>query len=300
MGPSGSPVASSIDPPTRPACPARRIVSAAASGESPYPFSRSAATGRSVASTICRAFSSASFRPTDPSGLPSENASPALVVVSASKPRLSRIFPVPASQGFGMTKAPGRSWRAWKRTAFSAWVTLMRWILPGRGCQAGVPPRFEPSAPCDETDDRGDDGAPWGGRQSSSMDVVYLHPGGGAMADIPSSVSRIELLQGTLDLLVLQTLRWGPRHGYGIAQMIRSGSRDALRVDTGSLYPALHRLEKQGAISAEWETSENKQRVRVYRLTAAGRKQLAAERSKWEQLAEAIAGVMAKPAGSES
>ncbi|HET9794732.1 MAG TPA: PadR family transcriptional regulator [Thermoanaerobaculia bacterium] len=120
------------------------------------------------------------------------------------------------------------------------------------------------------------------------------------MADIPSSVSRIELLQGTLDLLVLQTLRWGPRHGYGIAQMIRAGSRDVLQVDTGSLYPALHRLEKAGAISAEWETSENKQRVRVYRLTAAGRKQLAAERSKWEQLAGAIAGVMAKPAASES
>lgn len=112
--------------------------------------------------------------------------------------------------------------------------------------------------------------------------------------------SRIELLQGTLDLLVLQTLRWGPRHGYGIAQLIRAGSRDVLQVDTGSLYPALHRLEKSGAISAEWETSENRQRVRVYRLTPAGRKLLAAERSRWEKFADAIAGVMARPSGEES
>ena len=117
-------------------------------------------------------------------------------------------------------------------------------------------------------------------------------------ADRP--VSRIELLQGTLDLIVLQTLRWGPNHGYGIAQRIREGSREALQVDTGSLYPALHRLERQGAIAADWEMSENNQRVRVYRLTAAGRKQLAAERSKWEQLAGAIAGIMTPPAESES
>ena len=109
-------------------------------------------------------------------------------------------------------------------------------------------------------------------------------------------LSRIELLQGTLDLIVLQTLRWGPRHGYGIAQMIRASSREVLQVDTGSLYPALHRLEKSGAIADEWETSENRQRVRVYRLTAARRKQLDAERSRWEQLSRAMAGIFAPPA----
>jgi len=103
------------------------------------------------------------------------------------------------------------------------------------------------------------------------------------------------LLQGTLDFIVLQTLRWGPRHGYGIAQMIRASSNDMLRVDTGSLYPALHRLEKKKWISADWEVSENRQRVRVYKLTAAGRKQLALERTRWEQLSQAIAGVMQPP-----
>ena len=113
-------------------------------------------------------------------------------------------------------------------------------------------------------------------------------------------LSRVELLQGTLDMIILQTLRWGPRHGYGIAQMIRATSREALRVETGSLYPALHRLEKQGWISADWDVSENGQRVRVYRLTAAGRKQLQSERSRWEQLSSAIARIMTDPRESES
>jgi transcriptional regulator len=111
--------------------------------------------------------------------------------------------------------------------------------------------------------------------------------------------SRIEILQGTLDLIILQTLRWGPRHGYGITQMIRAGSGEVLQVDTGSLYPALHRLARQRAIAAEWEVSENNQRVRVYRLTAAGRKLLAAERSKWEQLTGVMAGLFMPPAESE-
>ena len=116
--------------------------------------------------------------------------------------------------------------------------------------------------------------------------------------DLP--VPRIELLQGTLDLLILQTLRWGPSHGYGIAQMIRAGSRDVLQVDTGSLYPALHRLKRRGAITSEWEVSENNQRVRVYRLTAEGRKKLTSERSKWELLAGAIAGILTRPTERES
>jgi PadR family transcriptional regulator PadR len=120
------------------------------------------------------------------------------------------------------------------------------------------------------------------------------------MAKNDPPVSRIELLQGTLDLIILQTLRWGPRHGYGIAQMIRAGSREALQVDTGSLYPALHRLERQDAIAAAWDVSENNQRVRVYRLTSAGRKRLTAEQSRWQQLADAIAGIMAPPTENEA
>jgi PadR family transcriptional regulator len=113
-------------------------------------------------------------------------------------------------------------------------------------------------------------------------------------------LSRIELLQGTLDMIVLQTLRWGPRHGYGIAQLIRASSKDTLRVDTGSLYPALHRLEQQGWITADWDMSENRQRVRVYRLTPAGRKQLVSERSRWKRLSQAIAGIMQPPRERES
>jgi transcriptional regulator len=104
--------------------------------------------------------------------------------------------------------------------------------------------------------------------------------------------NQIELLQGTLDLLVLQTLTWGPQHGYGIAHAIRAGSSDTLQVDTGSLYPALHRLEREGAVASEWKVSENKQRVKVYRLTTAGRKKLSQERSRWERLLEAMAGVL--------
>jgi len=109
------------------------------------------------------------------------------------------------------------------------------------------------------------------------------------------TLSRIELLQGTLDFIILQTLRWGPRHGYGIAQMIRASSNDALQVETGSLYPALHRLAKKKMISADWDVSDNGQRVRVYTLTPAGRKQLAVEQSKWTQLTQAIAAIMQPP-----
>ncbi len=104
--------------------------------------------------------------------------------------------------------------------------------------------------------------------------------------------NRIELLQGTLDLLILQTLQWGPQHGYGISQAMRAGSSDVLQVDTGSLYPALHRLERRGWIAAEWKLSENRQRTRVYRLTPAGRRQLVAERSRWSRLSEAIGAIL--------
>src|SRR5262249_19278426 len=102
--------------------------------------------------------------------------------------------------------------------------------------------------------------------------------------------NKIEILQGTLDLLILQTLQWGPQHGYGLSQAIRANSGDVLSVDTGSLYPALHRLERQKWISSEWKMSENNQRVKVYQLTSTGKKQLASERSRWEQFTDAIAG----------
>jgi transcriptional regulator len=107
--------------------------------------------------------------------------------------------------------------------------------------------------------------------------------------------NRIELLQGTLDLIILQMLQRGPQHGYGISQAIRSSSKDLLLIDTGSLYPALHRLEKQRWIKAEWRTSENNQRARYYQLTAAGRKHLAMEQSRWAQFVDAMSCIMKSP-----
>jgi PadR family transcriptional regulator, regulatory protein PadR len=109
------------------------------------------------------------------------------------------------------------------------------------------------------------------------------------------TLTKLELLQGTLDFIILQTLRWGPRHGYGITQMIRVSSNDMLQIETGSLYPALHRLTRKKWLTSEWSRSENGQRVRIYTLTAAGEKQLAAERSKWERLTYALAGLMLEP-----
>ena len=113
-------------------------------------------------------------------------------------------------------------------------------------------------------------------------------------------LARIEILQGTLDLIVLQTLRWGPRHGYGLVQLIDATTRGVLQVDAGAIYPALHRLERQKFIKAEWKTSDNKQRVREYRLTAAGTKQLGAERSRWEQMSTAIAELFVQPGIEET
>jgi transcriptional regulator len=104
--------------------------------------------------------------------------------------------------------------------------------------------------------------------------------------------NRIELLQGTLDLMILQTLQWGPQHGYGVSLAIRNRSGEILQVDTGSLYPALHRLEKQKWVASEWKVSGNRQRAKYYRLTAAGKRQLAQQRSRWQQFTEAIAGVL--------
>jgi len=113
-------------------------------------------------------------------------------------------------------------------------------------------------------------------------------------------MARLELLQGTLDLIILQALIWGPRHGYGISQMIRTSSDELLRIETGSLYPALHRLERKGWIKASWTTSDNNQRVKEYRLTAAGRKRLVEERFRWEQLSDAMTKLLRSPKGEHT
>jgi PadR family transcriptional regulator PadR len=109
---------------------------------------------------------------------------------------------------------------------------------------------------------------------------------------------RVELLQGTLDLLILRTLMPGPTHGHAIAKHIQRTSQDLLQVETGSLYPALHRLEAKGWIAASWELSDKGKRARFYRLTRAGRKQLATEHSKWDAFARAM-GLILKPSEGE-
>jgi PadR family transcriptional regulator, regulatory protein PadR len=111
--------------------------------------------------------------------------------------------------------------------------------------------------------------------------------------------SRVELLQGTLDLLILRTLLTGPTHGHAIAKHIQRTSEELLQVETGSLYPALHRLEAKGWIAASWELSNKGKRARYYRLTPAGRKQLASEHSKWEAFARAM-GLILNAADQES
>ena len=103
---------------------------------------------------------------------------------------------------------------------------------------------------------------------------------------------KLDLLQGTLDLLILRTLQTGPQHGWAISERIQQISQDVLRVNQGSLYPAMHRLEHQGWIAAEWGISELGRRARFYRLTAAGRKQLGVETDSWERLTAAIGRVL--------
>ena len=106
------------------------------------------------------------------------------------------------------------------------------------------------------------------------------------------SEQRLDLMQGTLDLLILRTLLFGPSHGHAIAKRVRAMSDDVLHLETGSLYPALHRLEAQGLIDAEWDTSDKGKRAKYYRLTKSGRKRLVSEQSKWERLSAAMARVL--------
>src|SRR5580698_2675527 len=113
--------------------------------------------------------------------------------------------------------------------------------------------------------------------------------------------NRIELLQGTLDMLILQTLQWGPQHGYAISQALRVKSGEILQVETGSLYPALHRLERQGWVRSEWKQTESRQRAKFYRITAAGKKQLTSDLSRWEQMVAAVGAIMQRdPEGSDA
>jgi transcriptional regulator len=115
------------------------------------------------------------------------------------------------------------------------------------------------------------------------------------------SPERIDLLQGTLDMLILRTLLFGPAHGHQITKHIRQTTKDVLQVEHGSLYPALHRLERKGWIAARWETAKDRNRqFKYYRLTPAGKKQLLAEESNWKRLAQAIASVMWPAPGAES
>src|SRR5262249_8979630 len=116
------------------------------------------------------------------------------------------------------------------------------------------------------------------------------HP---TLAVMPRDDDRIELLQGTLDMLILKTLLFGPAHGHGISKHIRQSTRDVLAVEHGSLYPALHRLERAGCVASKWQHSPDHNReLRFYRLTAAGRRQLVRQESKWEELVQAIGRVM--------
>jgi len=117
------------------------------------------------------------------------------------------------------------------------------------------------------------------------------------MATKGSYQNRIELLQGTLDMLILKTLQWGEQHGYGISQAIRATSGEVLQVETGSLYPALHRLERQRWVTADWKQSESNQRAKFYQITKLGKQQLASDYERWGKMVAAIEGIMTAERG---
>src|SRR5258705_10585556 len=119
-----------------------------------------------------------------------------------------------------------------------------------------------------------------------------------AKTPTPNEDGRLDLLQGTLDMLILRTLQWGPRHGHGIGQAIRAQSDDLLKVETGSLYPALHRLVKRGWLKADWGVSEANQRAKYYQLTSTGKAQLLREQDRWAQMVNPIGRIM-NPAQAE-
>ena len=118
--------------------------------------------------------------------------------------------------------------------------------------------------------------------------VSPLKRSGGGLPDPTAVNTDLDLLQGTLDLLVLKTLAWEPMHGYAVARWIRDTTQDALQVEEGALYTSLHRMEKRGWIAADWGVSENNRKARYYRLTPAGRKQLAGKTAAFERYAEAV------------
>ena len=111
--------------------------------------------------------------------------------------------------------------------------------------------------------------------------------------------ARTDLLHGTLDMLILRTLQWGPQHGYAIGQTIRAQSADVLQVEAGSLYPALQRLAKRGWVTAKWGVTDANQRAKFYRLTPEGKKQLLREESRWTELVTAIARIMNPATGAK-
>ena len=131
------------------------------------------------------------------------------------------------------------------------------------------------------------------------IECLYPEERNATVKPTPPTASRLELLQGTLDLIVLQALRWGPQHGYALSQRVRLASGDRLQVDAGSLYPALHRLKRQKLVASEWATAVSGQRVKVYTLTTAGRVRLEDARSRWQEFAETMEWLLRDPTPQE-